>query len=197
MHSHRFIRLLLIFLLVNFSLVISQDKTGKEVGIGDTVPLFEATDQDGKIWRLKDHLEKEFIVIYFYPAAMTGGCTKQACGFRDAKNTLDTLDVEVVGISGDDIDNLKLFARQNQLNFRLLSDEDRTIADQFGVNTSDGGSVTRTINGKEFLLKRSYTPSRWTYIINNKRQIVYKETDVDAANDAKKVIKVIEKLKSD
>ena len=54
-----------------------------EVSVGDKAPEFSAMDQDGKVWSLKEHLDGKHLVLYFYPAAMTGGCTKQACGYRD------------------------------------------------------------------------------------------------------------------
>jgi peroxiredoxin Q/BCP len=65
---------------------------------------------------------KKVVVVYFYPAAMTGGCTKQACSFRDDKAVLEALDAIVIGISGDEVQSLQYFKEAHSLNFPLLSD---------------------------------------------------------------------------
>src|SRR5262245_35515516 len=74
-----------------------------ELKVGDPAPTFEATDDQGKPWKSSDHVGKKVLVIYFYPADLTGGCTKQACGFRDDMQKLTDKGVEVVGISGDSV----------------------------------------------------------------------------------------------
>src|SRR5437762_10780768 len=73
------------------------------VKVGDKAPEFEAQDEQGKTWKSKDHVGKKIVVVYFYPADFTGGCTKQACGFRDDLGKLADKGVEVVGISGDTV----------------------------------------------------------------------------------------------
>ena len=93
------------------------------VSIGDKVPLFKATADDGSTWDISKFIGTGYIVVYFYPGAMTTGCTKEACSYRDHLNDLASADAIVVGISGDKIENLKLFRQAENLNFPLLSDE--------------------------------------------------------------------------
>src|SRR5687768_14306114 len=71
------------------------------VKIGSKAPAFESVDEGGKPWKSADHVGKKVLVLYFYPADFTGGCTAQACGFRDDIEKLGSKDVEVVGVSGD------------------------------------------------------------------------------------------------
>jgi len=73
------------------------------------------------------------VLVYFYPKASTPGCTVQACGLRDSKAELDSHNVTVLGISPDPVAKLAKFAEKQSLNFTLLSDEDHSVADAFGV----------------------------------------------------------------
>lgn len=161
---------------------------------GDPAPEFEAVTAEGEQWRSQDHLGESILVVYFYPAAMTGGCTDQACSFRDNRTKLTELGAEVVGISGDQIRNLQIFKRTNNLNFPLLSDPKGEIARAFGVPVRDGGTITREVDGEEVELSRDITTARWTFIIGRDGNILYKDTDVDAAGDSESVITVIEGL---
>ena len=103
---------------------------------GDRVPDFSAIDENGDTWKLSDQ-RANYIVFYFYPAAFTGGCTKQACSYRDHDPDFNRLGAEVVGISGDEHENLKQFKEFHNLNFTLLSDTDGKIAEMLGVPTKD------------------------------------------------------------
>ncbi|MDF7798844.1 peroxiredoxin [Pontiellaceae bacterium B1224] len=151
--------------------------------VGDSAPLFTAKDQDGADWVLKDQLGDKPVVVYFYPAAMTGGCTKQACSYRDYVKNGETAFV-VVGISADGIQNLKWFQTSENLNFPLLSDPAGRIAGQFGVPVKAGEKViTRTVDGSEVELKRSATTARWTFIISPEGKVVYKSDKVKATED--------------
>jgi peroxiredoxin Q/BCP len=69
--------------------------------VGDTAPLVEGKDQDGKEWKLADQLGKKVVLLYFYPKDDTPGCTKEACGLKDRMGDLQKSDVEVVGVSFD------------------------------------------------------------------------------------------------
>ncbi|MEX2572829.1 MAG: peroxiredoxin [Balneolaceae bacterium] len=173
-----------------------QIATAQEVhlNIGDDAPEFEARSADGDVWRSSDHVGESLLVVYFYPAAMTGGCTQQACNFRDDRTTLTEMGAEVVGISGDEVSGLQVFKRVNNLNFPLLSDHDGQVARAFGVPTRDGSTITREVDGEEITLTREITTARWTYIINLEGKIVYKDTKVNAAGDSKAVISAIEQL---
>ncbi|MEA9423780.1 thioredoxin-dependent thiol peroxidase [Aeromonas caviae] len=99
---------------------------------GTQAPDFSLSDQDGNQVRLAD-LRGKKVLIYFYPKAMTPGCTTQACGLRDVNSELAALNVVVLGISPDSAKRLKKFEERDNLNFRLLADEDHVVADAFGV----------------------------------------------------------------
>lgn len=158
---------------------------------GAEVPLFSAKDQDGAAWKLEEHLGKKPIVVYFYPAAMTGGCTKQACSYRDHLKGEDP-EFQVIGISGDAVQNLKWFQTAEQLNFPLLSDPAGSIAKSFGVPVKSGEKVIqRQVDGKEVELKRSATTSRWTFIIGPDGRIAYKSENVKATADLAEVLRFL------
>lgn len=99
---------------------------------GDLAPDFEIPDATGRLVRLGDFAGRR-VIVYFYPAAMTPGCTTEACDFRDGRAQLDASGVAVVGISRDDVGTLAEFARQERLDFPLLSDSDREVHRRFGV----------------------------------------------------------------
>lgn len=100
--------------------------------VGDKAPLFKLKNQDGKEVALKDYLGKR-VVIYFYPKALTPGCTTQACGIRDSKDQLKKRKAHVFGISPDKVEKLKKFEETHDLNFDLLADEGHKVADAYGV----------------------------------------------------------------
>lgn len=166
-----------------------------QVAVGDKAPVFAATTDEGSTWKLTDYLGKKNVVVYFYPAAMTGGCTKQACAYRDAQPAIESANAVVVGVSGDNPEGLKLFKKAENLNFTLLSDEKGEIAKSFGVPVKDGGTITREIEGKSYDLTRGATASRWTFIIDKKGNIVYKNEQVDAAKDAEAVLAFLKNSK--
>jgi peroxiredoxin Q/BCP len=175
-------------LILGFITLFAAALTGSALEVGDTAPLFKAKDQDGADWGLKSHLGGKPIVVYFYPAAMTGGCTKQACSYRDYVKSGDSAFL-VVGISGDAVQNLKWFQTSEKLNFPLLADQGGTIARQFGVPVKDGEKViARTVDGKEVELKRSATTARWTFIISPEGKVIYKSEKVKATEDLNAVM---------
>lgn len=100
---------------------------------GDTVEDFELPDQDGTPRRLSDLLADGPVVLFFYPAAMTFGCTRESCGFRDAGGEFAALGAVRVGISADPVDKQRQFAERHGFDYPLLSDPDRTVAARFGV----------------------------------------------------------------
>src|SRR5207248_4776971 len=135
----------------------SADEPKVELKPGDKAPAFECTDDAGKSWKSADHYGKKIVVVYFYPAAMTGGCTKQGCGFRDDLAKLADKGVEGVGVSGDEVAGLQLFKKDSMLNYTLLADTDGAVAKKFGVPLEKGNEIKRTVEGKEYVLKRSVT----------------------------------------
>ncbi|AUN99273.1 thioredoxin-dependent thiol peroxidase [Bacteriovorax stolpii] len=100
--------------------------------VGTKAPLFSLLNQDGEEVDLKKIKDKT-IVLYFYPKAMTPGCTTQACGIRDSKKELAKANTVVFGISPDEPAKLKKFIGKEKLNFELLSDPDHAIAEKYGV----------------------------------------------------------------
>lgn len=100
---------------------------------GEKAPQFTLNDQNGSSVSLQDALKQGPVLVYFYPKASTPGCTVQACGLRDSKAKLDNHKVTVLGISPDPVTKLAKFAEKQSLNFTLLSDEDHSVADAFGV----------------------------------------------------------------
>ena len=105
--------------------------------IGNLAPAFTLLDQNGEKVSLKDFVgkkegDKKNVVLYFYPRAMTPGCTVQACGLRDAKKELEALDTIALGVSPDAVARLQKFIDKEKLNFTLLSDEDHAVAEKYG-----------------------------------------------------------------
>ena len=100
---------------------------------GAVAPDFTLTNQDEQQVNLSQLLKTNRVLVYFYPKAMTPGCTVQACGLRDTQQQLQEKGVTVVGISTDSPARLKKFADRDNLNFTLLADEDHKVADAYGV----------------------------------------------------------------
>jgi len=112
---------------------------------GDTAPDFELPDHRGDPVSLSSY-RGDYVVVYFYPRADTPGCTTEACGFRDSYGDFEDRGVTVLGVSDDPVDDIASFADEYDLPFRLLSDEDGSVAaayDSYGEknmfgNTFDG-----------------------------------------------------------
>ena len=101
--------------------------------IGNLAPAFKLQNQNGEVISIRDYRDKKNVVVYFYPKAMTPGCTVQACGIRDYKKELAKLNTVVLALSPDPVARLKRFEEKQELNFDLLSDEDHAVADKYGV----------------------------------------------------------------
>ncbi|WP_102796889.1 thioredoxin-dependent thiol peroxidase [Bowmanella denitrificans] len=99
---------------------------------GQSAPRFTLPDQNNELVNLADFSGRK-VLVYFYPKAMTPGCTVQAQCLRDSKAELDKHNVVVLGISPDPVKRLPKFIEKEGLNFTLLSDEDHAVADAFGV----------------------------------------------------------------
>ena len=181
--------------LISLFLLVSSLIASAGLEVGSKVETFSANADSGDLWQLSDYLGKKNVVVYFYPAAMTGGCTKQACAYRDQSAALNDVDAVVVGISGDSVNNLKLFKKANDLNFPLLSDANGGIADMFGVSVGRGSkSIEREVDGIMHTLTRGLTTSRWTFIIGKDGSVVYKNDKVNATEDTATVIAELKKL---
>jgi peroxiredoxin Q/BCP len=106
--------------------------TGQRLEPGDPAPDFELPTADGEPVRLSS-LRGQRVVVYFYPAAMTPGCTKEACDFRDSMGALAGAGIRVLGVSPDEPARLAVFARRDHLNFPLLSDPGLRVHKAYGA----------------------------------------------------------------
>jgi peroxiredoxin Q/BCP len=126
------------------ALALNSTAQAKLPTVGDTAPLVQGKDQDGKEWKLADVVGKKVVLLYFYPKDDTPGCTKEACGFRDRISELKKQGVEVVGVSFDSSESHQKFISKYNLNFPLLADTDGAIADAYGVRMTGKNMARRT-----------------------------------------------------
>jgi peroxiredoxin Q/BCP len=110
---------------------------------GDTVDDFELPDETGTPRKLSDFLKDGPVVLFFYPAAMTYGCTKESCHFRDLATEFKEAGGQRVGISGDTVEKQKAFSDKHSFDYPLLADTDRAVADHFGVKRGFGITPTK------------------------------------------------------
>jgi peroxiredoxin Q/BCP len=113
------------------------------LGAGTRAPEFTLSDQDGSEIRLADLLKDGPLVLYFYPADFTPGCTKEACDIRDLHGELAAKGLRVVGVSPQDAESHRRFADRHQLPFTLLADPDKHAIRAFGVEGPLGFGVRR------------------------------------------------------
>ena len=130
--------------------------------IGNLAPIFTLKNQHNAKVALKDFRGKKNVVLYFYPRAMTPGCTVQACGIRDTSKELNKLQTVVFGISMDPAEKLTRFIDKYDLDFDLLSDVDHLIADKYAV-----------WGLKKFMGKESMGLIRTTFIIDKNGRLVH------------------------
>ena len=153
------------------------------IKLGDLAPAFTLYNQDGNEVSLEDFTGKQNVVLYFYPKAMTPGCTRQACGLRDNKEELAIFNPTALGISPDPISRLKKFEEKESLNFTLLSDEDHSVTEQYGV------WGLKKFMGREFL-----GVIRTTFIINKRGELAYIMDKVKTKSHHDDVIDVLKSL---
>jgi len=106
--------------------------------VGDVVPDFELPDETGTVRKLSDLLTAGPVTLFFYPGAMTYGCTKESCHFRDLKKEFEEAGGQRVGISADTVEKQKEFSDKYSFDYPLLSDPDRKVAEIFGVKRGGG-----------------------------------------------------------
>jgi thioredoxin-dependent peroxiredoxin len=111
------------------------------ISAGDTAPDFELPDEAGANRKLSELAAEGPVVLFFYPAAMTTGCTKESCHFRDLAAEFDAVGAQRVGISADKVDKQRQFSEKHGFDYPLLSDVDRSVAEAFGVKRG-GISIT-------------------------------------------------------
>ncbi len=123
---------------------------------GDVAPDFELPDETGQMRKLSDLLANGPVVLYFYPGAMTPGCTMESCHFRDLKAEFEAVGAQRVGISGDQVEKQKRFSEKYSFDFPLLSDPDAKVAGIFGAHRNFSLAPTR----------------RMTFIIDTDRTVI-------------------------
>ncbi|OBK51811.1 thioredoxin-dependent thiol peroxidase [Mycobacterium paragordonae] len=142
---------------------------------GDKAPAFNLPDADGNNVKLSDYKGRR-VVVYFYPAASTPGCTKQACDFRDSLAELNEAGIDVVGISPDKPEKLAKFRDAEGLTFPLLSDPERkvlTAYGAFGEKQMYGKTVTGVI--------------RSTFVVDEKGKVEVAQYNVKATGHVAKL----------
>src|SRR5688572_3719471 len=112
---------------------MANETESKLPAVGTKAPTFKLPSSTGEPIDLADFKGKRMVVLYFYPRADTPGCTKEACGFRDALADYDKAKVAVLGISPDEEKGVTKFAQKFKLNFPLLADADHSVAERYGV----------------------------------------------------------------
>ena len=151
---------------------------------GNLAPAFTLTDQNGNKISLKDFRGEKHVVLYFYPKALTPGCTIQASGLRDSLRSLEQLEAVVLGVSPDPVARLKKFEEKEALNFTLLSDMDHTLADKFGV------WGLKKFMGREFM-----GVIRTTFIIDKEGRVVHIMDKVKTKTHHEDVVNILSELK--
>lgn len=126
--------------------------------IGDVPPAFSLKNDSGSTTSLSDFAGQQ-VVVYFYPKANTPGCTKQACDFRDSLSDLNDLGIQVIGISPDPVEKLAKFREDHQLNFPLLSDEDKSVMTAWGTfgEKKNYGKIVQGVIRSTFLINEDGT----------------------------------------
>ena len=147
--------------------------------VGQTAPGFSLPDADGNTVRLAD-FKGRAVIVYFYPAASTPGCTKQACTFRDSLAGLNGAGIDVVGISPDKPEKLAKFRNAEALTFPLLSDPERKVLTAWG-----------TFGEKKMYGKTVQGVIRSTFLIDEKGKIALAQYNVKAAAAATLIQKII------
>jgi peroxiredoxin Q/BCP len=122
---------------------------------GDKAPDFELPDETGANRKLSEMVADGPVVLFFYPAAMTTGCTRESCHFRDLASEFAAVGAQRVGISRDTVDKQKQFADKHSFGYPLLSDVDRTVADAYGVKR--GGIALSPVKRATFVIDKDMT----------------------------------------
>lgn len=148
-----------------------------QLKIGDKAPDFEAeTDKEEKI-RLNAFIGKNHVVLYFYPKDNTPGCTKEACSFRDNMARLTPYGITVLGVSTDNVTSHQRFRDKFNLNFPLISDKSKEIAQTYGV-----------------LPRGKQTAQRTTFLIDKEGKIRYIWPKVKVAGHVDEILEKIQEL---
>lgn len=138
------------------------------LAVGNDAPTFTVKDTNGNTVSLSDFKGKT-VVLYFYPKDDTPGCTKQACGFRDAVDQYKSKDIVILGVSADDQVSHQAFTQKYNLNFPLLADTDKSLIKAYDV---DGGGYAKRV----------------TYVIDGNGKITKVDSSVNTSTHASDVL---------
>ena len=152
----------------------SDEQSNGKLKLGDVIPAVTAKDQNGQDVNLGEN-NTGYTLVYFYPKAMTAGCTAQACSLRDSYAELQQKGVKIFGVSVDTVDAQKEFAQKDHLPFELLSDPDKKVISAFGVP----------------LFKNAYA-SRQAYLFKDGK-LIWFDTKASTDAQASDVLKVLAK----
>src|SRR5271157_5833064 len=161
------------FGLVSGVFAVSSEQDNGKMKLGDPLPAVTAPDQDGKPVNLAEEGKTGYTLIYFYPKAMTPGCTAQACSLRDSYTELQQKGVKIFGVSLDTVEAQKKFVEEDHLPFALLSDKDQKITGAFGVP----------------LIKNSFA-TRQAYLFKDGK-LLWLDTNASTAKQAQDVLSVL------
>lgn len=149
-----------------------------ELAIGDMIPDFTLSDQNGDAFSLRDFLGSKPLVIFFYPKDFTPGCTKEVCDFRDHYEDFVQYGAEVVGISSDSSRSHRFFANTFKLPFKLLSDPGGQVRTKFGI--------------KKNLM--NLLPGRETFVVDKQGKLILAFRSAAAAKHMKQALEALKKL---
>jgi peroxiredoxin Q/BCP len=153
---------------------------------GSKAPSFKLPSSEGNTISLADFAGKKTVVLYFYPKADTPGCTKEACGFRDALADYDRANVAVLGISPDPVEAVTKFAGKFHLNFPLLADADHAIAEKYGVWQE------KSMYGRKY-----WGVARTTFVIDKAGRIAHVFEKVKPAGHDREVLEWVKGAKDE
>jgi peroxiredoxin Q/BCP len=151
--------------------------------VGRVAPAFSLPNQKGEQVKLKDFKGEKNVVLYFYPKAMTPGCTTQASGLRDSKSKFTRADTVILGVSPDPSNRLQKFIDKEKLNFDLLSDEDHSLAEKYGV-----------WGLKKFMGKEYMGIKRMTFVIGKDGKLKHVMEKVKTKSHHEDVLELVKSL---
>ena len=165
-----------LFLLISGLIAFTCGGNAENLKVGDKAPNFTLQDDNGNSYTLASYRGKSPVVVYFYPKAGTKGCTTEACGIRDDLSKFKDNNIMVLGISVDSKNALKKFVNEYNLNFPLLSDENKEVSKEYGV------------------LNKFGIDNRITFIVDKEGNINTIIRNVDVNTHSNQVYKIASKL---
>lgn len=150
--------------------------------LNQKAPCFSLPDQNSKIHNLTDYKGK-YVLLYFYPKALTPGCTTESCHFRDLLKELEKENVAVLGMSADPVKKLKKFEEKEKLNFPLLSDEEKVTLEAYNVWKK------KKFMGREYMgiMRESFLIDSEGKVVKHYEKVKPKEHALNVLEDVKKI----------